>query len=27
MKKYKIRNDALLSSIKGEKSYKRINNF
>ena len=27
MKKYKIRSDALLSSIKGEKSYKRINNF
>ena len=27
MRKYKIRNDALLSSIKGEKSYKRINNF
>ena len=27
MEKYKIRNDALLSSIKGEKSYKRINNF
>ena len=27
MKKYKIRNDALLSSIKGVKSYKRINNF
>ena len=27
MKKYEIRNDALLNSIKGEKSFKRINNF
>jgi len=27
MKKYEIRNDALFSSIKGIKSYKRINNF
>ena len=27
IKKYEIRNDALLCSIKGEKSYKRINNF
>ncbi len=27
MNKYLIRNDALLSSIRGEKSYKRINNF
>ncbi len=27
IKKYEIRNHALLSSIKGEKSYKRINNF
>ncbi len=27
IKKYEIRNNALLSSIKGTKSYKRINNF
>ena len=27
IKKYEIRNNALLSSIKGKKSYKRINNF